>query len=353
MARCTSSSSRKVSRIVHNVAHYDASNAPLQASPAGRHVDSQSLSPTGTSTVTQVERTPPSRISTSQNHVGGNRHMQSRTLSVLHGSTRPKNTLLAYTPKQVEFRQYCDYRFPHAMYDSTRYLVDPEKVWDFMWYQSLRECKSRGGNSSRQQVNRFNSSEYDSIIQKYSKMDVILENIHPSKGIGLDTFSMYRSALYSMWDEQKANRMNSYSWHGDIWHAECKKLRTYVKLRIPLQRRRNYVEKLDSNFAPYTVLDSLPKIERSFWDRGVSDTTRGYCSTLASLRNRYVFLKSFSGVLRCESLTKAKLSDLVYLSIRKDQDPHPMQFLILQIATGKYVFVCFFYKNVLLTHHYR
>jgi hypothetical protein len=359
------------SRTFRNQTHHDAFMAtyavPQQRSPHHHEqqaLDVQSPSPsrttlvtgTGTSittpstsvtgTSTQNSFTSPStstntivrNIGTPSLSVRANAPFQKNAIDILYGASRPANTLLAYQPKQEEFKQYCEYKYSSSMYDpATIYLVDPDKVWDFMWYQSVRECKTRGGDSRRQQVNRFNSQEYESLICKYKDIDVFAANLHPVKGIGIAAFDSYRSALNSKWDEQKANRSNSYSWD-DIWHQGCKNMRKYVKARVPDQKRRNYVEKLDSNFAPYTLLDSLPRIERATWDKGVSDHSRGFCSTLAALRNRYVFLQTFTGILRCESIMKAELSDLVYLTLKKDQDPHPMQFLILQIATGKYLF---------------
>jgi hypothetical protein len=315
-----------------------ADTSPVNTSTTCSTPDS---STTGTTTFTR---------NTSTASVAAIRPVQLQVLDLLHGSSRPANTLLAYTPKQDEFIQYCDYRFPQRMFDSTRYLVDPDKVWDFMWYQSIRECKKRGGDSRRQQKNRFKSEEYASLVNKYSRdLDFFQEDIHPSKGIGLNSFDAYRSALYSKWDDQKANHTNSYQW-ADIWHAGCKKLRKYVKARGPQQKRRNYVEKLDSNFAPYTVVDSIPRIERVFWDRGCKDTSRRFSTSLSSLRNRYVFLQTVSGILRCESMMKAELSDLVYCSLKKDQDLHKMQLLILQIATGRSlllrIFVMNYYSNI-------
>jgi hypothetical protein len=55
--------------------------------------------------------------------------------------TRPDNTSIAYDSKVDEFRGYCDSLHGHLGSD-VRYQVTPEKVYNFMFYQSHREKKS-------------------------------------------------------------------------------------------------------------------------------------------------------------------------------------------------------------------
>jgi hypothetical protein len=42
-----------------------------------------------------------------------------------------------------------------------------------------------------------------------------------------------------------------------------------------------------------------------------------------------------SGILRCESIYKAKLSDTLHVSYQAPKDPHPWTALIMSIALGK------------------
>ncbi|KAG7364177.1 centromere DNA-binding like protein [Nitzschia inconspicua] len=63
---------------------------------------------------------------------------------------------------------------------------------------------------------------------------------------------------------------------------------------------------------------------------------RSWRQTVANLRHRYCLLFLTSGILRCESLTKADLSDhFSFYLPQRDQDIHPMLLLIMQIAEGK------------------
>ena len=53
-------------------------------------------------------------------------------------------------------------------------------------------------------------------------------------------------------------------------------------------------------------------------------------------RNRFVFNWSKSGILRCESIYKAELSDTFHVTFQAPKDPHPWTALVMSIALGKY-----------------
>jgi hypothetical protein len=57
--------------------------------------------------------------------------------------TRPDNTSIAYDPKVEEFRGYCDSLYNHLGAE-VRYQVTPDKVYNFIFYQSHREKKKPG-----------------------------------------------------------------------------------------------------------------------------------------------------------------------------------------------------------------
>jgi hypothetical protein len=68
------------------------------------------------------------------------------------------------------------------------------------------------------------------------------------------------------------------------------------------------------------------------WKRGCGSSWR---FSYAWIRNRYYFLQSYCGILRCDSLFKAELSNTLGITIQKKQDPHRLYLLILQMASGK------------------
>ena len=54
---------------------------------------------------------------------------------------RCENTRIAYDPKILEYREYCNYRYSHLSVE-TRYLITPDKAYDFMFYVSFRNKKN-------------------------------------------------------------------------------------------------------------------------------------------------------------------------------------------------------------------
>ena len=67
-----------------------------------------------------------------------------------------------------------------------------------------------------------------------------------------------------------------------------------------------------------------------------------YRSAYAYLRHRFCLLFSTSGILRCESLYKAELSDFLGLSYKQETDVHKFYMMIMQISTGKFAHDGFF-----------
>ena len=81
------------------------------------------------------------------------------------------------------------------------------------------------------------------------------------------------------------------------------------------------------------MVGSYNDIEDTLWD---DSDGRSWRQTVANLRHRYCLLFLTSGVLRCESLHKADLSDhLAFYLPQREQDIHPMLMLIMQIPEGK------------------
>ena len=49
-----------------------------------------------------------------------------------------------------------------------------------------------------------------------------------------------------------------------------------------------------------------------------------------------VFFYSINGILYCELLFKAKLSDLLAVEYKRNSDPHPLFIQVMQMETGKF-----------------
>lgn len=115
----------------------------------------------------------------------------------------------------------------------------------------------------------------------------------------------------------------------EIWIPALEYLIKVAKKRAPKNKKKNYGEKLDHEFAPYSLVERFPDIEAATWNRGQ------HCikSAFTWLRHRYCLLHSCHGILRCESIFKGELSDC--LMLRVEATPHHMMILIQQLATGK------------------
>lgn len=249
--------------------------------------------------------------------------------------SRPTSTRYARDPKIAEFYAYCQTVFCNDRYMNN---IDSVKVYKFMFYQAMREPRQRGGGKNRPCM-KFDHADYLSVTGKYSEwMEGEITNAsrgpppEPDNPVSESTFAQYKGCLRWIWKEQQARRVTQLTWP-QIWTLACDNLHQLVKTRRPATKKKNYHEKVDYEFAPYTVVEEFPKIEDEMWVNGYGSVR----SASAWLRHHYCLLQSTSGILRCESLFKAELSDLLGVTVRHDHDPHPIYVVVMQIATGKYI----------------
>ena len=95
--------------------------------------------------------------------------------------------------------------------------------------------------------------------------------------------------------------------------------------------QRDYQEKVKSVLSPYLMVDKIPMIEAWLWQHNAASST--YFS-LASIRDRFVFLLSTHAILRGESMFLADLSDFSDLVI-ENEGSSECHVLVLQVDTGK------------------
>ena len=248
--------------------------------------------------------------------------------AVLHqiSSSRPTSTRKAHDPKIEEFYEYCRSVYPLDPFCNN---LDDKKVYKFMFYQSMREPRQRGGGKNRPRIG-FDRADYDSILEKYRFDSTEPPPEPPDNTISEKTFAQYKQCLQKIHRDQVARRVTNLTWE-QVWTLASHNLHQLVKRRVPERKKKNYHEKVDYEFAPYTVVEDFPQIETEIWVNGYGSVR----SASAWLRHRYCLLQSTSGILRCESLFKAELSDLLGVVVRHDHDPHPLYVLVMQIATGK------------------
>ena len=200
----------------------------------------------------------------------------------------------------------------------------------------MLQGKTSGVRSGR--VGNFDVDDYRQVVNYYSTFALNDEEIpDPEFPIGYSAIAQYRAGLQKLHGWQVANHITSLGWEFVWWTNQTKDLVKLSESREVRRKRNNYEEKMDKVFAPYQAVDRFDVIENEFWSRSSRNARSAGCW----LRNRYVFLHTTAGILRCESLYRAELSDFLGVGTKKDTDVHNIYIMITQIPEGK--FVCLFY----------
>jgi hypothetical protein len=244
---------------------------------------------------------------------------------------RPDSSTTIYDAKSNEYFQYCTSLYPNDPYSK---VLSQYKVYRFIFYQAFRNAKKRGGTREvRASGAKFIRSDYDLVMLKYQAWLTSNDGTappEPSKPVGKQTIDQYKAVLRWIYKNQTAQRVLGAVWD-QIWTLPCTQLHQVVKERRSAVKKLNYEEKLEAEFAPYIAVEQYDKIEEDLWKRGDTNIR----SACAWLRHRFCLLYTTSGILRCESLYRAELSDFLGLVMKKPEDVHPLYLMISQIPQGK------------------
>jgi len=247
----------------------------------------------------------------------------------------PPNTLKQYSSKIKEYRLFCEHVYPN--YDF-KYVIKATHLYRFLFYTSFRESKRRGGRNKNPPPT-FDAAGYDALMQRYypnadgQLPSTPLDEIHPKKPISLQTFDAYKAAIRHEYKRQVADGNNSQHWE-QIWLMNHEELKKVVATRKTRTDKANYVEKVGAEFQPYAAVEEYSLIEDCIWE--TSGRNNKIRDTTSHMRHRYCLLHLTSGILRCESLYKAELSDFVGVEIpKRDNDIDPMYIMVNQISEGK------------------
>ena len=244
---------------------------------------------------------------------------------------RPANTRSAYDNKTTEFYQFCDFYAPD---DPFRRHLTYDKAHQFMWYTTFREQKKQGGRKKGPNQRFFDVEEYQELIKNHFDDNLRAKGTHPvpKRPISKSLFDQYKACLKNIWLEEVAHKRTSVAWE-QIWCEPLRQLRDHVINRLPKIKKQNFEEKLASEFAPYMLVQEYSAIEQELWNDSHNAVT--FRSIVSHMRHRYCLLHLTSGLLRCESLHRAELSDFCGLRGEMDKDVHKMYLMINQIAQGK------------------
>ena len=224
----------------------------------------------------------------------------------LRESYRPSNTSKAQDPKEEEYMQFCDALYPH---DVHRHVLNADRVYRFIIFQAFREKRRRGGRRGLgDQANFFDLDAYNTVMDSTGgTTGNVVEFPSPAKPTGPAVFNAYKAVIRKIYKKQIAQRVLSEHWDR-IWTQAFDELHKHIKERAPIVKKLTYQEKVSGAFAPYTIVEYYDKIEEALYEDGISGGSRHVGS---ALRNRYALLHLTSGILRCESLYRAELSDFL------------------------------------------
>lgn len=288
--------------------------------------------------VNDVPPPPPSINVTTKSMKGAIRKMDKEST--------PRNTMNNYKTKIQEFKLFCNWKYDSVADENFRHLVDGEKVYTFMYYQAMRNKRKTGGKNKKEEI-KFDPQDYISVVNRAENLANTNNFSDPNDPLGFSQLNIYRAALYNLHDEQRSNGKNPYNWQ-TVWGRDCVLLFKHIKARKPRINRKQYNEKLQTPFSPYSCVEDVTHIESELWNLGQDGNQKiGY----ASIRNRFVFLFTLSGILRCESVYRAEWCHMFNVIISPPSDPHDMNVMFLQMEDGTLYFITIFVLiSFYLTH---
>jgi hypothetical protein len=255
-----------------------------------------------------------------------------------------ENTKKVYDRVEREWTAFCNWFKDH---DPQRHApgtsefpthIESRKVYDFMFYQCFRKKQQPGGIGGGVSLT-FNGLEYEEVKREYYdayikwKADPTGNPIRDPEdgGVGISAIMQYRAGLKKLFDRQSHLNINGNTWD-KVWMLGAKELVKIVESRRMRIKRENYEEKVTKEFAGYHAVDRFDEIEGAFWERGFTSMRTAF----PYIRHRMLLLYTTSGILRCESLTKADLSDFQGLTVKKETDIDPLYVMISQIPEGTF-----------------
>ena len=272
-------------------------------------------------------------IPTNTNFVGGPLHNQSQRVLKDSAFDKVVNTNRAMDPKMLEFKQFCTSLYGNHYLAQ---IVTEEKAFAFLFYHAYRVKKGKGQRLSTKDslVQRFDRADYDKVMLATTNLGVSTEGGNEAEGIGdvlgWDMVNHYRCAIKRVLRYQKDNNANSLDKEA-LDSERIVRLLENVAKRKDRVAKANFKERMDGEFTPYKMIAEVTEIEDFMWNYHCQTPAFG----AASLRDRYQFLGTLSGVLRSESLYRGDLSDLCDFKFKQRLEPDEYHIGIQRVSQGK------------------
>ena len=257
-----------------------------------------------------------------------------RTVNQYQHNHRPKSVQNVYDGKKMEYMQFCEMIYPHDPY---KYTINNQKAYNFIFYQVMREKKTSGGRRPEDFVTGktifFDHADYLRVKSAHDNHDPLSGNPppEPKNPLGYSQIEHYRTVIKRIHKDQQNMGHNSNPLEL-VWMDNLDSLMKLAKGRHVHKKKRNYEEKITAEMVPYSTVERYPEIEDKLWMKGQVNGR----SAASQIRNRFCLLFTTGGILRCECLFNAELSDFLGVTVQAARDPHPLNVLIMQFNSGKF-----------------
>jgi hypothetical protein len=129
----------------------------------------------------------------------------------INHQNKKDNTTFAYEPKVAEFYSYCQHRYS-GVHESLCYTVTTGKLYEFLFYHSMRNIYKQVGKRKKGAHGGFDSNDFDIVLQMYgclvasSSASTSANLPDPKNPVGYDLVTTYKSVVYNIWMTQVANQ---------------------------------------------------------------------------------------------------------------------------------------------------
>ena len=178
---------------------------------------------------------------------GEETRMQQSVLN-LADSLKPPNSSKSIDSKIQEYFEFVDHVCGGN--DPYRYVLRNDNMYKFMFFQTFRGQKKRGGNRELLKAGLvFESSVYDEFRQRYRDTPTVpgtpeqIEFLTPDKPTSNSTFIQYRAALRLLYKYQRTSGVCSKAWD-QLWTMPFDDMAKIVKSRKAITKKANYEEKV-------------------------------------------------------------------------------------------------------------
>ena len=141
-------------------------------------------------------------------------------------SKKDGGTAKAFGPKILEFHQYCDCCYPNHY---SKYHLEYDKVYRFMFYQVYREKRKDGTNENRKNNIYFDKADYDKVMAVFYATptaaggDMAQLPPNPKNTVGVCTYSQWKAVFRVMYKYEVANWHTSLTMHVETLCCCCRR----------------------------------------------------------------------------------------------------------------------------------